>query len=150
MNKTHIYSRKITDRVSLFFFALMSSCSYIYHVQLGEINNQKKFEKHYFEVKVSEIGINVDESAAIIKSISKSRNSDKIRDIIKLFQIGPRTGNPVYNEKYAENIITLIKEKCPHGNISSLSSIREMTKYPAISGEIIKITGYCLTKRNNS
>jgi hypothetical protein len=39
-------------------------------------------------------------------------------------------------------------EKCPNGKISQLTSIRKAKDYGiAISSEIIKITGYCLTKK---
>ena len=140
--------KKLLKTILLSVFLLLNSCAYIYHVQLGEIDNRDDFKKVYFEVKVSETGVNIDESATIIKAITKSKKTDSIRDIIKLFQIGPRTGNPVYNEKYAEDILSLIRKKCPNGKTSSLSSIREMRKYPVISGEIIKITGYCLNRKS--
>ena len=67
-----------------------------------------------------------------------------------MFQMGPRTGNPVYNERYAEDLLFLIKQKCPNGRVSGLTITREQSeRYPVISGEIVKVTGHCLRKRSS-
>ena len=67
----------------------------------------------------------------------------KIGDIIALFQMGPKTGNPVFNPAYSDNLILKLRTLCPSGRITGLTSIRETNKYPVISGEIVKLTGYC-------
>ena len=103
-----------------------------------------------FDIKVSETGVNLNEAAEIGKAVGKSHSNeiDQVRDIVALFQQGPHTGNPVYNEKYAQDIGEMIVRECPSGRISQLVSVREMRKYPAISGEIVKVTGRCITGEN--
>lgn len=97
----------------------------------------------------SENGISTEEAGQIARA-TNSNAGNNVADaaaILALFQVGPRTGNPVYNEHYAENVVHLIAEKCPNGRVTGLTSIREMRKYPVISGEIVKVTGLCLTNR---
>jgi hypothetical protein len=67
--------------------------------------------------------------------------------LIGLFQMGPQTGNPVYSKDYARNLMQLIYEKCPSGKVTGLTSVRESRKYPVISGEIVKVTGFCLIRK---
>jgi len=123
------------------------SCAQLHHVQLGEIDSNPKFVQKPFEIKISEIGVDIQEAGRITKAIA-GRNSnneaEKIANLIALFQMGPRTGAPVYVKDYAKNLIQLVYEKCPSGRVTGLASIRETRKYPIISGEIVKLTGYCL------
>lgn len=123
----------------------LSSCSHLYSVQLGDIEDREGSYEN-FEIKVSEVGINTEEAGQVIDTFSGRDEGSTINDIIELFQQGPRTGNPVYNEKYAENIHEVLLKKCPDGRVSNLTSVREARKYPVISGEIIKITGTCFRK----
>ncbi len=130
------------------FLSLFSSCAVLHHVQLGELDNTNPIKLDSFEIKVSETGINLDEAADIAKAISRSKKADesieRVQSIIALFQMGPKTGNPVYDDTYAENVITLIHDECPSGKITGLTTIRETRKYPVISGEIIKVKGFCI------
>lgn len=105
-----------------------------------------------FDIKISESGINLGEAADVSKILlRKDRHSDvdNLAGWIGLFQIGPRTGNPVYVKDYAKNLIHLIYEKCPSGKVTGLMSVRESRKYPVISGEIVKVTGYCLIRKGS-
>jgi hypothetical protein len=117
-------------------------------VQVGEIENRPNHVRLPFEIKVSETGIDIQQAGDLAKAMSgKSKSGDtaqKIADIIALFQMGPRTGKPIYNETYADNIAREIYQKCPSGDITGLVLIREMASYPVVSGEIIKIKGHCL------
>lgn len=124
---------------------MTSSCRYIHHVQIGEIDARKA--NRPFEVLVSETGVNLDEAADITRKTSRSTNDAKnangIAQGLGMFQMGPRTGNVIYNNKFANNLIEAVIQKCPNGYITGLTSIRETNKYPVISGEIVKVTGYC-------
>jgi hypothetical protein len=130
----------------IFLLAINNACAVLHHVQIGDIDNRNGEKLRSFEIMVSETGINLDEAAGAAKVFSNSkvdREIDKIRDIIGMFQMGPRTGNPVYNDRYAYGLIDEIRGRCPNGKITGLMSIREMRQYPVISGEIVKIKGYC-------
>jgi hypothetical protein len=134
-------------------FVLLSSCAILHHAQIGEIENPPGYEARPFDIKVSETGVNVQEAADVGKIFLKNKQkeeADKLAGLISLFQMGPRTGNGVYDRTYADEILKKIYEACPSGNVTGLMSIRETRKYPVISGEIVKITGYCLTKESSS
>lgn len=124
----------------------LSSCAILHHVQVSDIDNRTHGRS--FSVKVSETGINLSEASSITKKMTNSQaaknDMDAISNMIAAFQMGPRTGNITFNQAYAESILALVKMECPSGKITGLTSIRETRKYPAISGEIVKINGYCL------
>jgi hypothetical protein len=122
-----------------------TGCAQLHHVQLGDLDNTVKGRE--FSVKVSETGIDLEEAVQMGKFLTKSSQAQQdmgtVQAILALIQMGPRTGNPIYHEKYAEEIVGLLKKECPNGKISNLTAIRETRKYPVISGEIIKINGNC-------
>ena len=127
----------------------LSGCAVLYHAQVGEIDNRKKFKRKYFDFKVSESGVNLKQAGGVAKIFTNDKGDEtieEVRKIIALFQQGPKTGQPVYNEKYARNIIKQLRKACPSGRITGLTSIRESRNYPVITGEIVKVTGYCLKR----
>lgn len=128
---------------------LASGCAVLHHAQVGQVDSRDTYAQIPFEIKVSEMGVSMGDAYGLARS-ANTKSGDQLGDaalIISLFQMGPRTGAPIYDQKYAEKIIYQIHEKCPGGRVSGLMSIREMRKYPVISGEIVKITGYCLRNR---
>lgn len=141
---------KFTQAPFIFLLGLqLSGCAVLHHAQVGQIDNRGTEVMIPFEIKMSETGVSVEDAGRIARS-ARSDGGERLgqlADIIGLFQIGPRTGNPVYDEHYAEKLIYQIHEKCPSGRVTGLMSIREMRKYPVISGEIVKVTGYCLRAR---
>lgn len=126
---------------------VLSGCAVLHHVQVGDIDNTTGKSKVPFDIKVSETGVSLQDVKAISRAAvgkEKSKEVEEIANIIALFQMGPHTGNGVYVKDYARNLATEIVQKCPSGQVTGLMSIRETRKYPVISGEIIKVTGYCL------
>jgi hypothetical protein len=129
----------------LILIIIISSCAIKHHVQVGEIKRKPGKKLIPFEVLLSETGVNIEEAADLISAVTKDQGrAQEIADIISMFQVGPRTGNHVFNEKYADVIPKLIMKKCPSGNVTGLLMIRESNKYPVVSGEIVKVKGYCL------
>lgn len=127
----------------------LTSCAVLHHAQVGTIDNRESQVQVPFEVLLSEVGVNTQEISRIGHSTNSS-GGDAVANAaaaISLFQMGPRTGNPTYNPRYAEKLIYEIHQRCPSGNVTGLVSIREMRKYPAISGEIVKVTGFCRKDR---
>ncbi len=131
----------------------LCGCVSLYHVQIGEIDQTPGYRLRPFDIKVSEVGFSQQEAAeiasAMATNVKTSETIKTISDIIALFQIGPRTGRPVYNDTYAKKLIFKIHKECPSGRITGLMAIRENRNYPVVSGEIVKITGYCMIKRKN-
>jgi len=132
--------------------AWLSGCAILYHVQVGQIDSREADAAWIpIEVMVSEMGVSTEDIGRMAQA-ANSRAGDAASDaaaIVSMFQIGPRTGNPIYNPGYAEKVVYLLHEKCPSGRITGLMSVREMRKYPVISGEIVKITGFCLKTRKS-
>jgi hypothetical protein len=129
----------------------LTSCAQLHHVQIGEIVSHPDYVQKPFEVKISETGFDIGEAIELSKTFMNKKDqqgADNISNIIAMFQMGPRTGKPVYVKGYAKNLIQVIYEKCPTGKITGLMSIRESRDYPVVSGEIVKVTGYCLIKKD--
>jgi len=122
-------------------------CANLHSIQLGDIYADKG-DLIPFEFKVNETGLNIGEASAIGKAFVRNKQTRQAmstaQTIIAMFQYGPRTGNLVYSEDYANMLFQEIRKECPSGQITGLVSIRETRKYPVISGEIVKIKGYCI------
>ena len=127
---------------------LGTGCTTIHSVQLGNIDSQTLLTSKPFEIKVNEIGVNTEDAVAIAETIATATGHGEevstIGDIIELFQMGPRTGNPVFNVQYSDKIAEKLTQECPSGRITGLMSIRETAEYPVISGEIVRLVGYCM------
>jgi len=130
----------------LLLFLMTNSCAQLYHVQLGEVISHPQFNSQPFDIKVSEVGVSLEDTSRILEA-TNNKDAAQATEIIGLFQLGPRTGNPVYTKNYAKNLQKMLYERCPSGRITGLMSVRESRKYPVISGEIVKITGYCLVPK---
>lgn len=142
------------QNLHLYLLAFLTStflgCAQLHHVQIGEVTDKSGFTSQKFEVLLSETGINIEEASKVAKIFLNRKGdeaAEKVAGVVGLFQMGPRTGNPVYVKDYARDLIKVIYEKCPSGNVTGLTSIRETRKYPVVSGEIVKVTGYCLVKK---
>lgn len=133
--------------IYLLMLISLTSCAYLHSAQFGEIDSHTVTHGKKFEILVSELGVNFQEAGNLARAFTADANANKnikaVQDILALFQMGPRTGNPVFNEKYADRIFDVVRDKCPSGNISGLMSVRETSKYPIVSGEIVKVVGYC-------
>ena len=127
---------------------LVTGCAQLHHVQVGDIDAPPGRSLEPVEIMVSETGVNLKEAADIAAAFTRNnKTQQQIKDlqaIISLFQMGPVTGNPVYVENYTQTLPEIMKAKCPSGHLTALTSIRETRKYPVISGEIVKIRGFCV------
>jgi hypothetical protein len=146
--KTKILARSIGGVLCALICAIaISGCAIVHHVAIGDIEDHPAYVKKPFDIKVSETGINLQEAAKTARLFmrkNQGKEAENIAAIIGLFQMGPHTGNGVYVKDYAKNLVEVIYEKCPSGRVTGLVSIRETRKYPIVSGEIVKVTGYCL------
>lgn len=133
----------------LIAFVFIQGCAVLHHVQVGQIDNRDSDVLIPFEIKMNEVGVSAEEIGALAKATNSKSGDDVagVAHIISMFQMGPRTGAPTYNEHYAKNLIYEIHQKCPSGKVTGLMSIREMRSYPGISGEIVKVTGFCRKAR---
>ncbi len=141
----------MVQRLSLLLLACsVTGCAVLHKTQISEIDNRNQYSLVPFEIKVSETGVDLKDVQNIARSFKDSKAADKVGDaaaLIGLFQMGPKTGAPVYVEGYAKKLIYAIHQQCPNGGVTGVTSVRETRKYPVISGEIVRINGYCLRKR---
>ena len=126
---------------------LLGACARLDYVQIGDID-QSKGKLSPISVKVSENGVEMAVIAGVAAELaSSSKNSQhlkEIRDLLALMNMGPRTGNPVFNDTYAENILDALYQQCASGKITGIRNIREATSYGPISGEIVRIDADCI------
>lgn len=122
-------------------------CMKLHAVQVGEIESSAVLNGERFEIKLSAIGFStkeLGEIAGMAASSQKGREtSESISSLIELFQQGPRTGEPVVDPRFADRLHRKILDRCPSGDVSGLMTIRETADYPGLTGEIVKVVGYC-------
>lgn len=133
---------------------LQAGCAIMHHTQIGEVDSRIVLKGRRFEIKVSEVGFNIQEAGKIGKAMTRHKGTQKqigqVQAIIEMFQMGPKTGNPVFTDEYSDRVFSLVRKECPSLKFSGLTSVRETAKYPVVSGEIVKIVGFCLGERGKN
>ena len=129
--------------------SLVGGCAQLHSYQLGEIRGDEQALRP-FEFKVSELGVDLAGTTGLVQVGLRltgqkrvARLADQLQTIISLFQFGPRTGSPVYSDDYTSALFELVDRACPSGEVSGLTMVRETRSYPVISGEIVKLKGFC-------
>lgn len=139
-------------KIFLLYLSLCS-CASLYHVQIDDVS--KTDRARVIDVKVSETafdykamahtGVNIAQRNAYRRGDTGAQ--DKLAGLellLALSNYGPRTGMPVFTDRYSDFVLDELIGKCPSGQITGLTSVREARKYPYISGEIVNIRGYCV------
>ena len=125
---------------------LLTACARLDHVQIGDIDQSQGYLTP-FNVQVSQFGLEAAAAAEIGRIATKGQASQQfkqIRNILALMNMGPRTGNPVYDDQYANKVMEYIYAECPTGKLTGLTSVREAKVLGPVSGEIVRISGYCI------
>ena len=130
----------------MFLILICSGCARLDHVQIGDID-QSQGELKPISVKVSDTGFDAAEIAAIGSELTRGDAQEGLGDlatILALINLGPSTGNPVYNDRYAENILMQLHQQCLMGKITAIRNVREGLSYGPVSGEVIRIDADCI------
>lgn len=131
----------------LFGVLICSGCARLDHFQISDID-QTHGRLTPVSIKVSDTGFDAAATAGIASEVATSESAqDSLGDlaaILALVNMGPRTGNPVYNDHYAEQLLMQLKQQCSSGNITGIRSVREATSYGPVSGEIVRIDADCI------
>ncbi len=139
-------------KIFLLYLSLCS-CASLYHVQVADIETTDR--GRVIDVKVSETAFDFkavgQTGLAIAKNNAYRRGNTGAQDqiaglelILALTNYGPRTGLPVFTDRYSDYVLDELISKCPTGRITGITSVRESRNYPYISGEIVNIRGYCV------
>ena len=126
---------------------MLGGCSQLHHVHIGEID-QSQGTLTPFTLKVNELGFDAAKAAKIgadvAKSASASEDLEIVAFILAISNFGPKTGNPVYNDAYADQVLAEVIKVCPSKKLTGLTSVREATNVGPVSGEVVRINGYCI------
>ncbi len=126
---------------------LIAACARLDHVQISDIDQSQGTLKP-ISVKVSDTGVDMAGIAGIgselATNVSTQEYGENIRDLLLLINMGPRTGNPVFSDKYAEQVLQQLYAQCPSGKITGIRSTREANNYGVVSGEIIRLDAFCI------
>lgn len=128
---------------------LSSGCAVLYKVQLSDVDASGPGKP--ISIKVSETTVDFNEIGSIAKGIGRNAGSKSARNLgdaaevyQTLFQFGPRTGAPVYNEFYARDIPERLAAECKSGYLTNVISVRESREYPVVKGQIVRIDATCM------
>jgi hypothetical protein len=118
-------------------------CVSMHRTQLDEIDAQRG-RLQPFEIHVAETGIDTKAIGALASAAMRSPKPSQVANIVALFQFGPKTGDVVFDDAYADIVAEKILERCPTARVTGLMSLRESTKYYAVSGEYVTVRGFCI------
>lgn len=134
-------------------FLLIGGCSQLHHVHIGDID-QSQGTLTPFTIKVNELGFDlaktVEIGAEVAKSSSTSEDLELVAFILAISNFGPKTGNPVYNDAYADKVLAEVIKVCPSKKLTGLTSVREATNVGPVSGEVVRINGYCINNNQTN
>lgn len=138
-----------TQLLAVLCLFLNSGCAALYKVQLSDVEFAPRGRP--VSVKVSETTVDFGEAARIAGRLGRSSGSKGLGNLGKgaeayetLFQFGPRTGAPVFNEFYAREIPDRLASECKGGYLTNVTSIRESREYPVVKGQIVRVDATCV------
>jgi len=124
-----------------------SGCARLDHIQISDID-QSQGSLKAISVKISNTGFNAAETVAIAGALAQSDSTKEslgdLATLLALVNMGPTTGNPVYNDHYAENILMQLHQQCASGKITAIRNVREGLSYGPVSGEVVRIDADCI------
>lgn len=127
---------------------LAAGCARLDSVQIGSID-QSHGNLRPISVRISETGLDAAAAAEVARNLARgeaAKQFEALRNILAAMNTGPRTGNPVFVEDYAEPLLGYLLNECPGGRITGVQSIREGKTYGVVSGEIVGAKAYCIGK----
>ena len=135
--------RRLTSLLFLALLPASAGCVSLHHAQLDEIDAQQG-RLQPFEIHVSETGVNTKAVGTVASIALHSPKPSQVASLVALFQFGPKTGDVVFDDRFADGVALAILDRCPSARVTGLVSLRESTKYYAISGEYVTVRGFCI------
>jgi len=126
--------------------AFATGCARFHHYQLGDIDSTEG-TLDPITIQVDETGFDLHEAASAGKLFVDDQGKERLstaENVISLFQFGPATGDSTFNATWADGVVAKLRERCPSGRLTGVTTVRESTDYPVVSGEIVTIKGYCV------
>ncbi|MCS6839086.1 MAG: hypothetical protein NZ480_09645 [Bdellovibrionaceae bacterium] len=129
---------------------LIQGCAVLHRVQYGEFDQPNNYVTKPFEIRLNQFGFDAARTKQTLDTFREKDEASGLLGLIALFQVGPRTGNPIYEEKWGHNILEVLHEKCPSGRFSGLMAARENREFQGVSGEMLTIKGFCLIPKKSN
>jgi len=134
---------------------LQVSCAVLHRVQFSDMNKISGGKKTPISIKASETTIDLLEVGTASKSLGKAlgnkgaQQAGSAFELVSFFlQFGPKTGTPVFNDRYARDIPEKLSQTCSGGTLTEIVSVRETRSYPVVKGEIVRVDGICVRHRS--
>ena len=116
-------------------------------MQIGAIDNTVAGVP--INVVITDIGVDAAKVARRMEQIvqfNKKKKNNTVSNAISMFQVGPKTGAPVYDEHWGEHLLKELHLKCPSGRLKNVHSRRLSTDYgdTGVTKEIVVVDAICL------
>ena len=135
--------RRLTSLLLLALLPASAGCVSLPHAQRDE-NDAQQGRHQPIDIHVSVTGVNTKAVGAVASVALHSSKPSQIASLVALFQFGPKTGDVVFDDRFADGVALAILDRCPSARVTGLVSMRESTKYYAISGEYVTVRGFCI------
>ena len=134
--------------ITILLFSL--GCTQVHHVQLSDFSPNERGRQ--IEILVREIGVNVEQAVRTAEKItaafsrSNRRSKSSAADTVAMFQYGPKTGKPIYDKNFGNNLLTQLLQECPSGKLTDIESTRLAIEYAdtGVSQESVRVRARCL------
>ena len=135
------------NKVLLLVALAAMGCARVHHVQIGSIDNTLR--GFPIEVVINDVGIDAAKVVRQIESIQqigKKKKNNTVSNIVNLFQTGPKTGAPIYDEHWGEKLLLELHQKCPSAQLKNVHSQRLSTDYgdTGVTKEIVVVKAICI------
>ncbi len=131
-----------------------TGCAVMHRSAIGERDAPEE-DLQRIAVDVSDVGVDTRGVARSGATIAKTagRNSGTMKNLAGSLEflawatsMSPRTGNPTWDDLWADSITRQLRARCPDGVVTGIQTTRESASYPYVSGEIVRVRAYCETK----
>ena len=141
---------KFASVFSLLTIALaLGGCVRVHHIQVASIDSTAK--GFPVEIVIDNIGVDAAKLAKSIEKVNqlvyrKKKPNNNISNTVALLQAGPKTGAPIYDKTWGEQLLNQLLEKCPSARLENIYTQRLSTDYgdTGVTREVNVVKATCL------
>ena len=81
-----------------------------------------------------------------ITQYGSEKKNNTASNMVALFQSGPKTGAPIYDPHWGEDLLSQLYQQCPSGELKNIHSRRQSTDYgdTGVTQELVIIEAICV------
>ena len=141
---------KFASVFSLLTIALaFGGCVRVHHIQVASFDSTA--QGFPVEVVIDSLGVDVAKIAKNIEKVNqlisrKKKPNNNVSNTIAMFQLGPKTGAPIYDKTWGEQLLNQLLEKCPSARLENIYTQRLSTDYgdAGVTREVNVVKATCL------